>query len=107
MPIIQQIGVYVMGTSGFYINCELSPLVPNIFDLVDQIVLDLYRPDGTAILDRALPLPESLVDINGKLRFKTQDGDLSIDGMFTVFFNVDYTDLKHLVFGGDFRVTDK
>jgi hypothetical protein len=106
MPVIDQQGRFVAGTYGYPIEGQLSPLVTNIFAGVTALTMDLWRPDSSVIEARSLPLPDSITDVNGKLQFTPEDGDLTINGIYTVQFYVTKAN-SQLVFKGDFEVTDR
>jgi len=105
MPVISQEGVYVMGTYGFPVTCQLSAPQPDIFANVSTLKLDLTRPNGSKIAQRTLPLPDSIIDPDRTIQFIVQDGDLPVDGIYTMKFSVDYSGGAHLNFGGSFKVT--
>jgi len=105
MPIISQEGVYVAGTHGFPITCQLAEPQTGIFSNVSAITLDLTRPDGTAIAPRSLDLG-AITDPDQEVQWIAQDGDLSIDGVYHMVFTVDYSGGARLIFSGDFRVTE-
>jgi hypothetical protein len=107
MPIISQEGVYVAGTHGFPITCQLAAPEAGIFDDVTAVTLDLTRPDGTTISPRSLPIPGAVADPDRSLVWVAQTGDLSIDGVYHMSLTVDYVGGARLIFGGDFRVTEE
>jgi hypothetical protein len=107
MPTISQEGVYVAGTYGFPITCRLAEVQTGIFSDVTAIELRLTRPDGSAITPRSLPLPDSIVDPDRTIQWIAQSGDLSIDGVYQMQFAIDYVGGAHLIFGGDFKVTEE
>jgi len=107
MPIISQEGVYVAGTYGFPITCQLATAQDGIFDDVTEILLELVRPDGSAPNARTLPLPGAIVDPDRSIQWIAQNGDLSIDGVYHMSLRVDYVGGARLIFGGDFRVTEE
>lgn len=106
--IISQEGVYVAGTHGFPVTCQLQEPQVGIFSGVSGILMMLVRPDGSQLDNpRSLPLPGAILDPDRTIQWLVQSGDLPTDGVYTVRFGVDYTGGAHLNFAGDFKVTDQ
>lgn len=105
MPIEQQIGTFVAGMFGTTIVCQLNPLQTDIFSNVTGVTLNMTRPDGTKITERDLGAG-AITDVNGKLEFDAIDGDMPIEGIYSLKITIDKTGPVRLIFGGDFSVAD-
>src|SRR5258708_5541968 len=105
MPIVSQSGTYTAGTSGFPIECDLTPLETGKLVGVATLQLTLTRPNGSSTT-RSLPLPGSIIDTAGKIQFTVQNGDLPIEGVYTIRFNILFASSAVLVLSGDFKVIE-